>query len=526
MVTDVAEIKNTVMELYVGFLGRAADQDGFSYWVNEIHSGKLTFDNLRASFATIDQPEYWNIYGALSNRELAIKVYQNLLNREPDTAGLTYWVDELDTGKIEPSHFINAIINAVKDQPSTANSGRLLDIDTLQNKVLAANFFTQESQTVDPNSSAFLVAAKAAVAPVSSDLTTVPSSYAKTITDLNLIPKEASGIKGTPGDDVLKSAEDVEWFEPGDGSDNIISTGKDSSLDYWNASAAVTIDMEQGTTTGASVNDTFSSNIVRIEGSAFDDVLTGGNAANDNWEAFNGGNGDDTIQGGSGWDELLYHSSNPIRGVVVDFSSGLARDNYNGTDTFSGIESVRGTYFADTFIGGNQQFTTFKGLAGNDTFQGIAHDTISDTGWERVDYSRDYKSKNENGDIGDQSINVDLSMQTATDGFGNTDTLINIDQIKATKYNDTLKGDVNNNRFEGGDGSDRFIFIDSWGRDRITDFVLGEDKLDFSLTTVTFDQFTMTYVPDDDDLHIDLATGDSIRLNGIELLQSSDFIFA
>lgn len=523
---NIADIKNTVMELYVGLLGRAADQAGFAYWVEEIHSGKLTFENLRASFATQEQPEYWNIYGALNNNDLAVKVYQNLLNREPDTAGLAYWVNELDSGKIEPGQFINAVINGVKDDPSNANAGRLVDIETLKNKVSAANYFTQESQTADPNSTEFANKAKDAVKDVD-DSASVATSKTRTDTDVKSIPKIEAGVRGTPGDDVLKSADDYTIFYPGDGNDTIIATGAEAEINYFNASAAVIADMSKGTTTGSSTSDTFSDTVVKLIGSNFDDQLIGGNSKHDEWEAFDGGKGNDTIDGGSGTDELYYTAAGGgTQGAVVDFAKGTAIDNFGDTDTFSNMENARGSHFDDTFIGSSTiAYMSLRGFAGSDTFQGAVYDRDNDTGYERVDYSKDYKTKDAEGNLGDKGINVDLSSNTATDGFGHTDTLTNIDYIKATKFNDTLKGDNHNNRFEGGEGNDTFVFAGSWGWDRVRDFVAGEDKLDLSQTTLTFADLTMEYNTDKGELRIHSGEN-AIRLEGIQSVEASDFIFA
>ncbi len=81
-----------IQELYFGYLGRTADLEGLIYWVNEIKACRLTMEQLRANL-TNNQPEYTNIYGGLTRRQLASQIYRNLFERNPDVDGLEYWVN-------------------------------------------------------------------------------------------------------------------------------------------------------------------------------------------------------------------------------------------------------------------------------------------------------------------------------------------------------------------------------------------------------------------------------------------------
>lgn len=175
-----AEIEANIQELYIGILGRAADYSGLRYWADAIESGKQSLDNTRASFATPNQPEYWNIYGGLSSSSLVDKVYQNFLERTPDAAGKAYWVSELDSGKIGADFFVSAITNAAKD-PTATDPQTLTDAKVLANKVQSAQYFTTKTKTADWTKSSFTEHAKAAVDDVGSDTSTLTA--AKTATD-------------------------------------------------------------------------------------------------------------------------------------------------------------------------------------------------------------------------------------------------------------------------------------------------------------------------------------------------------
>ncbi len=78
------------------------------------------------------------------------------------------------------------------------------------------------------------------------------------------------------------------------------------------------------------------------------------------------------------------------------------------------------------------------------------------------------------------------------------------------------------NRLTGGDGADTFVFADNWGNDTITDFVRGEDQLDFTDAGLTFANFTKE-LSHGGDMVISYG-GDSVTLLGVAAIDDSDFI--
>jgi hypothetical protein len=122
---------NDVQLLYVGYLGRAADQGGLDYWVNEIDSGVLTLEQLRANL-TNEQPEYLNEYGGLTRTQLVAQIYENLFERTPSAGELDYWVNG-GGGAVNADQLIVAFINAASIQ----------DQLVLDNKLQVANHYTE-----------------------------------------------------------------------------------------------------------------------------------------------------------------------------------------------------------------------------------------------------------------------------------------------------------------------------------------------------------------------------------------------
>lgn len=181
-----------------------------------------------------------------------------------------------------------------------------------------------------------------------------------------------------------------------------------------------------------------------------DDIIGGRNTGNDLINAGGGSDyikadaGNDTIFGGDGRDTYslteTFWDGTAYRGAIVNLGTGVVTDSWGGTDTISSIERVRGSRMADRFIGSAED-EQFMGLRGNDTINGGGGDD-----WVR--YDRDHEWG------GMLAVNVNLATGLATDGWGNTDRLSNIEGVIGTAGNDVLIGNAADNTFAGGEGVD------------------------------------------------------------------------
>lgn len=171
---DTEALAVDIQQLYIGILGRAADQPGLDYWVNEIETGSLTLENTRASFT--QQVEYASLYGGLDSRSLVTRVYQNFLERDPDEDGLTYWGEELDSGRVNSDQLVNALINAVED-PDAGSEQAILDKSVLENKVSAAKYFTSAFSEITVDDT-FLITAQNSISDVDSSVESVTLAIA------------------------------------------------------------------------------------------------------------------------------------------------------------------------------------------------------------------------------------------------------------------------------------------------------------------------------------------------------------
>lgn len=84
-----------VARLYFAYFRRIPDYGGLQYWIGRYRTGTAMGD---ISQAFAGSQEFVNTYGALDNTQFVTLVYQNVLGRAPDAAGLAFWVGELASG--------------------------------------------------------------------------------------------------------------------------------------------------------------------------------------------------------------------------------------------------------------------------------------------------------------------------------------------------------------------------------------------------------------------------------------------
>ncbi|MBL8575750.1 MAG: VCBS domain-containing protein [Mesorhizobium sp.] len=267
---------------------------------------------------------------------------------------------------------------------------------------------------------------------------------------------DADLILGLSGADDLIGGDGDDFLFGGDGDDYLVGdAGKDAYYggDGWDMVSfrdetdGVVVDLSQGTATVAGGIVEALSGIEDIEGSIYDDELIGD--AGDNF--FLGGEGADSYDGGGGdWDQVSFHNENGGQGAIVNLAAGTGKDTYGNDETFANIETLRGSQWADSFTGDAGR-NTFQGLAGNDTIDG-------GEGLDTVRYDRDERYG------GDSGVTVNLAAGYAIDGFGDLDTLSNIEGAVGTKFDDTLIGSDGGNEFVGLGGDDYVDGGEGWDK--------------------------------------------------------------
>jgi Ca2+-binding RTX toxin-like protein len=311
-------------------------------------------------------------------------------------------------------------------------------------------------------------------------------------------------VSGGAGDDFLVAdGTGNDLLDGGDGTDRVYLTfaAATAGVTYlFNGNASVVTPV--GTKTLSNIEN------VQVEGSVFDDRLTGG-ASKDNLsggsgnDTLYGGSGDDTLSGGDGNDDLFGDDGNDLLDggagydrTLVDFRGASSGVNFamsdnataatpTGTKTFLNIEGAdmygtdyddvlsanptgAGTIFGgagnDILTGGNGSNNFLRGEVGNDTLYGGALRDFLDGGTGNDEL---------HGGGGDD------------DGHGGdgTDVLFGEDgndTLAGEAGNDTLNGGIGNDSLDGGDGND--TLVGGAGDDALNGGA-GSDTADYSSAT-------------------------------------------
>jgi Ca2+-binding RTX toxin-like protein len=308
----------------------------------------------------------------------------------------------------------------------------------------------------------------------------------------------ANVISGGAGNDTLDGGGGADTLDGGSGIDTAVFSG---------AYGAYTVTTSGGTTTvaGPDGTDTLTNiEILRFAdaqmvlgtsgqsltarpggdlliGGPGDDVLNGGIGA----DTLDGGAGNDTLNGGGGTDVATY--ADATSGVTVNLQLTSAQDTGGaGTDTLTGVENLIGSGFGDVLTAGTGG-SVLQGMDGDDTLvSGQGNDTLDGgTGNDTASYA-----------LAGSGVTVSLAASGPQNtGGAGTDTLVSIENLIGSKFNDVLTPGSGSEAIDGGAGVDTAVFSAAW-----SSYAIGQSG---SATTVT-------------------GLGQDITLNNVEILQFSD----
>lgn len=92
---DTDGIAGRGYRIYKAAFARTPDTGGLGYWIKQMDQG---MDMVEVAARFIDSAEFRTLYGQNpSNADFLSKVYNNVLDRNPDADGLAWWVNEMKT---------------------------------------------------------------------------------------------------------------------------------------------------------------------------------------------------------------------------------------------------------------------------------------------------------------------------------------------------------------------------------------------------------------------------------------------
>jgi hypothetical protein len=96
--TGAGENAGVAYRLYQATFNRTPDNDGVKWWVNELDKGMSAH---QAAAGFVHSNEFKTTYGQFSNQGFVGEIYENVLGRAAESAGLSYWLDELSSGRMD-----------------------------------------------------------------------------------------------------------------------------------------------------------------------------------------------------------------------------------------------------------------------------------------------------------------------------------------------------------------------------------------------------------------------------------------
>ncbi|MFD1983072.1 hypothetical protein ACFSOZ_10355 [Mesorhizobium newzealandense] len=248
-------------------------------------------------------------------------------------------------------------------------------------------------------------------------------------------------LHGGAGDDTMLGGDGSDVFHGGAGNDTFDGQGDFDDVWYFGEGGlqGVAVDLAAGTATDTFGDTDTLTSISGIAGSDLADTLLGDDEDN----IIRSFRGNDIVDGRGGSDEAHYANDQNLISVTVNLALGTAVEVYGdgtSTDTLIGIERIRGS-LGDDSLTGDDGSNRIRGIAGDDLINGAG-------GRDMADYSQDARYG------GNQGVTVNLDTGSAVDGFGDTDTLTGIEDVRGTMFGDILTGDDGENQLEGDGGDD------------------------------------------------------------------------
>ena len=290
---------------------------------------------------------------------------------------------------------------------------------------------------------------------------------------------------GGEGDDTLIGGPDHDLLVGGAGRDTLKGGAGEDTISYKYSPMGVTINLRAGTASGgdAEGDKLPDDDIENVEGSMYDDTLTGSRVANKIWglggndnlfgdrrdDTLDGGAGDDELDGGDGDDTLIGGPGGDVlTGGEDDDTASYAGSTEGVTVRLhaEGQQPMGGDADGDTW--GDMvtvEYDNPDSKAEEKTLKETVPDIVHLTGSGVADILAGDSRANtiKGGDGNDKIYGGPGGGDDTLEGDGGNDMLfggIGVDTLKGGAGNDTLNGGKGNDTFYGGDGNDK-IYADS-----------------------------------------------------------------
>jgi Ca2+-binding RTX toxin-like protein len=245
-------------------------------------------------------------------------------------------------------------------------------------------------------------------------------------------------LDGGAGDDQLFGDGGNDTLIGGQGLDRLDGGAGIDTADYSDSASLVEVLLNAGIGIGGDAAGDVLNDVENLVGSLFNDLLIGSAVANVlagglGNDILQGLGGADTLNGNFGTDTASYTDS--AAGVTVNLATNVNTGGDAAGDNLISIENLIGSDFADTLTG-DAGANVLEGGTGADILNG-------GSGSDTASYA---------DSSGGVSVNLFTGLNRGGDAAG--DTLISIENLIGSSFNDSLSGDAGANRLDGGAGAD------------------------------------------------------------------------
>lgn len=124
-----------VQRAYIAYYGRPADTGGVDWWADQLAKQNGSLESIINGFG--NSAEANSLYGTGGATERITKIYDQLFDRAPDAGGLSYWVGEINAGRVSTASAALQILWGASGS----------DKARIDNKLLVAKAFTTAIDT-------------------------------------------------------------------------------------------------------------------------------------------------------------------------------------------------------------------------------------------------------------------------------------------------------------------------------------------------------------------------------------------
>ncbi|MEQ6250957.1 M10 family metallopeptidase C-terminal domain-containing protein [Sulfitobacter sp. HNIBRBA3233] len=294
-------------------------------------------------------------------------------------------------------------------------------------------------------------------------------------------------LNGLEGADTIFGGAGRDWITPGQGDDDLDGGSGRDMVSYFDATARVAVNLEDGTSVGGSGTDTLTS-FEDVTGSIYSDLFFGTSGENQfrglgGYDWFVGSDGRDVYEGGSGRDMISYVLADDR--VEVDLGGGRGIGGQALGDTYDSIERFTGSIFSDLAYGSEGE-DDFRGLGGYDWFVGSGGGKDrydGGSGLDTVAYS-----------LATEGVVASLLLGRGTAGDAARDLYTSIESLTGSSFDDILTGNNGRNFLRGLYGED--VIYGNGGVDRITgggsdDYIDGGSGFDYAYFSGNEDEYAI-----------------------------------